>query len=239
VSVLYETDALVVGTRYSIMLISASVGASLTGLYCAVTRKVRWITVLAFAIFVAFFAAMSRTDQSTDTPVWGYPVLLGFALGMTLTTLVTVAQLCTPPELISIASGLIISVRSLGGTIGISIYQALFVDKLNAMGDNIAEAVLPLGLSLDSLGPFIGALNAHDTVALGSIPGVTPEIIFAGADALLDTFVSGFRTVWIAAACFVALATVVAVFLKDPETEFNMHVDAPMEKKSEESVSMS
>lgn len=124
VGVLYETDAVLVGTRYSIMLIAACVGAVLTGWYCAVYKKVRWVTVLAFLIFTAFFACMANTNLETDRPVWGYPVLLGFALGMTLTTLVTVAQLSIPPELISIASGLIISIRSLGGTIGIAICKS-------------------------------------------------------------------------------------------------------------------
>lgn len=209
------------------------IGAVLTGVYCAITRKVRWITVLAFLIFIAFFAAMSTTDRTTSTPVIGYPVLMGFALGMTLTTLVTVAQLSTPPELIAIASGLIISVRSLGGTIGIAIYNALFTDQMGHMGDNIAKAVIPKGLSPDALPAFIGALNAHNETALVAIPGVTPEIIGAGANALLDTYALGFRYVWIAASCFVAIACIVAAFLYDPEKEFNMHVDAPMEKEED------
>lgn len=221
------------------MLIASCVGASIAGIYCAVTRKVRWITVLAFVIFVAFFAAMSQTDRTTDTPVWGYPVLLGMALGMTLTTLVTVAQLCTPPELIAVASGLIISVRSLGGTIGVAIYQALFVDQMNKMPANIAEAVIPLGVSPSDLPAFIGALNAHDAAALMAIPNVDESVIGAGTIALLDTYASSFQIVWIAASAFVALATVVAFFLKDPENEFNMHVDAPLDKNSSaESVAM-
>lgn len=123
VSVLYETDAVLVAARYSIMLITAMVSAALTGLYCAIVRKVRWATFTAFVIFIIFFACMATTNRDTNTPVWGYPIFLGAALGMTLTTLVTVAQLSIPPELIAVASGLIISVRSLGGTIGITICE--------------------------------------------------------------------------------------------------------------------
>lgn len=66
---------------------------------------------------------MATTDESTNKNTWGYPILLGFGLGMTLITLVTVAQLSTPPELISVASGLVLSVRSLGGCIGIAICE--------------------------------------------------------------------------------------------------------------------
>lgn len=122
-SVLYETDALIVGTRCSIMLISACFGAGLAGWYCAVARRVRWVSVAAFIIFTVFFICMATSDTGSSKAVWFYPVLLGIGLGMTLTTLVTAAQLSTPPELISVASGLIISVRSLGGTIAIAICE--------------------------------------------------------------------------------------------------------------------
>lgn len=208
VSVLYETDAIIVGTRYSLMLISACIGASLAGLYCAVTKRVRWVTVVAFTIFVIFFICMATTNRGSSLPVWGYPVLLGIALGMTLTTLVTVAQLCIPSELISVASGLIISVRSLGGTIGVAIYNVIFNDSMGHMPENIAKAVLPAGLAPENLPALIGALSAHNTTAISEIPGVTPEIITKGANALLDTYAVSFRHVWISAACFVAVATV-------------------------------
>lgn len=123
---LYEEDTLLGSVRFSVAFISTIPASVITGLYCAYTKKIRWITVLAFLIFVAFFACMATTDQSSGSNVWGYPVLLGSALGMTLITLLTVAQLSTPPELISIASGLAISIRSLGGTIGIAICEFLF-----------------------------------------------------------------------------------------------------------------
>ncbi|KAK4170503.1 major facilitator superfamily domain-containing protein [Cladorrhinum sp. PSN259] len=233
VNVLYESDALLVGIRYSLMMITSALAACLTGWYCAAVRKVRWATVLSFLLFTAFFAAMANTNRDTNTQTWGYPVILGVALGMTLTTLVTVAQLSTPPELISVASGIIISVRSLGGTVGLAIYNALFVSAMSHVGDNIAAAVIPKGFPSENLGPLIAALTAHNNTALSAIPGATQGIIGAGAGALLDTFVVGFRHVWIAGSCFVAVAAIIAVFLFDPTKEFNMHIDYPMEKEEE------
>lgn len=91
------------------------------GLYCTKTKRVRWITVLAFLVFVAFFACMSTTNAHTRTAVWGYPVLMGTGLSMTLVALLAAGQLSVPPELIAVATGIMISVRSLGGTIGIAI----------------------------------------------------------------------------------------------------------------------
>lgn len=98
--------------------------ASMTvGLYCTRTKKIRWITVFAFLAFIAFFACMSMTTAQTRAEVWGFPVLMGTGLGMTLVALVAAGQLSAPPELIAAASGVMISVRSLGGTIGIAICE--------------------------------------------------------------------------------------------------------------------
>ncbi|KAK0717444.1 major facilitator superfamily domain-containing protein [Lasiosphaeria miniovina] len=230
VSVLYEHDALLVGVRYSTMTITSAIAACLTAWYCARARRVRWVTVLAFSIFVACFAALANTSRDSDRPMWGYPVLLGTALGMTLTTLVTAAQLSTPPELISIASGILISVRSLGGTVGLAIYNALFNEAMGHLGSNVADAVLADGLAPENVGPFLDALGSQNATALSAIPGVTPETVERGAAALQDTYVTAFRHVWIAGGCFVALAAVVAGFLFDPRKEFNMHIDAPVEK---------
>lgn len=76
------------------------------------------------------------------------------------------------------------------------------------LGENIATAVIPDGLSPEYLGDFIAALSAHNQTALASIPGVTNTVIKSGTDALLDTYVKAFQHVWIAAACFVALAAI-------------------------------
>lgn len=79
---------------------------------------------------------------------------------------------------------------------------------MNHLGDNIAQAVIPLGLNPRDVGAFIGALTAHNDAALFKIPGVTPQMAQAGGHALLDTYASGFKNVWTAASCFVGLAAI-------------------------------
>lgn len=230
VNVLYEPDFLLVTTRFSIAFIACMFASVVTGMYCAYTKKIRWVTFWAFVIFVAFFIGMALTNKNTSDAVWGLPVLLGWALGMTLITLITAAQLSIPAELISIATGLIISVRSLGGTIGIAIYHAVFTSAVKNLGTNVASAAIDAGLPPDSVGRFIGDLVNHNQTDLALIPGVTPQIIGAGVSALLDTFTQGFRNVWVTGLAFCALAGISSIFLFDPSKEFNNHIDAPVEK---------
>lgn len=123
VGTLYQSDNLLVGTRYSISMLVSIPAALGTGYYCSARRRVKWVTVLAFVLYVAFFVGMATSGPGDSKIVWGLPVLLGFGLGMTLCALITVAQLSTPPGLIAMASGLIISIRSLGGAVGLAICE--------------------------------------------------------------------------------------------------------------------
>lgn len=123
ISVLYETDTLMVAIRFGVAFVAAVVGAAATGLYTTATKQVRLPTFFAFVVFVVFFSCMATTTPSSSTLVWGYPMFMGWGIGMTITTLLTAAQLSLPHELITVASGIMISFRSLGGTIGISICE--------------------------------------------------------------------------------------------------------------------
>lgn len=80
---------------------------------------------------------------------------------------------------------------------------------------NIAKAGIEAGLPSSSVTQFVGGLAGQNTTLLMSTPGVTPAIIGAGADALLDTYLKSFRSVWITAIPFVALAAVGMLFSPD------------------------
>ncbi|KAH6854698.1 major facilitator superfamily domain-containing protein [Chaetomium sp. MPI-CAGE-AT-0009] len=233
VTVLYESDAMLSAARYSLKFVFTAVFGCVAGWRATRTRRVRWITVAALALLLAFFVCMATSGRGSDAAVWGYAVLMGVAFGVVLTTLVTVAQLSTPPELISIASGLFISVRSLGGNVGLAIYNAVYNAAMARLDGNVGDAVVPKGLPVEELPRFVTALVGSNETALGRIPGATPEIIDRGTTALLDTYVVAFRHVWITAGCFVAVAAIAAIFLVEEEKEFNMRIDNPIEKQEE------
>ncbi|KAH8594915.1 major facilitator superfamily domain-containing protein [Bisporella sp. PMI_857] len=233
-TVLYDHDPLIAGTRYGINFIVYAIAAIVGGAICAATKKIKIPTAVAFVSMIIFFICMATATTGSSKAVWGYPVFLGIGLGVALCALLSVAQFSTPSELIAITSGLMISVRSLGGSIGLAIYNAIFTAKFTAnLGTKIAEAVLPLGLPQSSLPSLIGALASNNQSALLLVPDITPQIIGAGAGGLFEAYSIGFRFVWISAGCFTVIAAALAVFLVDPVKEFNRHIDAPAEKDEE------
>jgi hypothetical protein len=228
ISLLYETDPLSTAVRYSVAFILYLISTILAGAYCSTTKKLRIPTVVAFCFMIIFFICMATATPDSSKATWGYPVLLGIGLGICLCTLVTVAQLSTPPELIAITSGLMICIRSLGGTIGLAVCEtssnfcylnifaniyhtdkAIFSGKLSAsLATTIGAAVLPLGLPASSLPEFIGDIIAQNSAGLATVPGVTPQIIDAGVRGSYEAYCIGFRFIWVAAACFTVPAVV-------------------------------
>ena len=232
VSTLYEHDSLLVGLRFSICFFTFAVSTALTGLYCSRFRSLRYPIVVGFGFFVIFMVCMATAGVGSNTPVWGYTVLFGCGLGILLNALMTTAQLGTPPELIASASGLIISTRSVGGSVSLAIYNAIFTHTLSTgLATKVPAAVLPLGLPPSSIGQLIGVLTSGTTNGLSQIPGITGPIIGAGGKAILQSFVPAFRYVWVTAACFAFVAMVAAWFIVDPVKEFNAYIDAPAESE--------
>jgi hypothetical protein len=128
-------------------------------------------------------------------------------LGTALNTLVVVAQLSTPPELISITTGLMIATRSFGGTEALSIDTAILSNTLSSkIPAKVAAATIPLGLRPAHLDELLGALTAGNTTALAEIPRTSPRIIAAAGTAVKESYALEFHYIWVTSAAFSALA---------------------------------
>ena len=208
IGVLYTSDPVRVGLHYSIAFWLFGLSACVAAVYCSVKKVVRTPTIVAFVSFLLFNILLAVVKYTTpESNTWGYPVFLGIGLGICLTALITTAQFSTPPDLIAITSGLMISMRSLGGSVGLAIYTAIFTHSLGSnLAPKIAAAAVPLGLPASSLGGLIGALAANNNTAVALVPGISPAIIGASVNALKDAYAVSFRWVWVAAACFSAVA---------------------------------
>lgn len=107
--------------------------------------------------------------------------LAGLGFAQPLAFLTVVAQFAAPPELIATSTAITLSLRALGGSIGIAVMNTILNSKTSVkIPGYIAEAVLPMGLNPAMLGPTIGAATGDtDLIAAilqGKIPGVTPQM---------------------------------------------------------------
>jgi hypothetical protein len=210
VSVLFFTDSLITGVHYAVAFIAFAISSLLTALWSSKIKKVRIPCATAYGTFVIFNILMATVSPSvSEAQIWVYPLLLGTGLGMCLTTLMTAAQFATPRELIAITSGVMISVRSLGGAVGLAVYNAIFSSRFASnLPRDVADAVLPLNFSESRLPQLIQALIAADNVALSNITGANSNIISAAGEGLRQAKVLSFRYVWVSAGFFSLAAAI-------------------------------
>ncbi|KAM0236615.1 hypothetical protein ACHAP5_009301 [Fusarium lateritium] len=173
---------------------------------------------------------MATLKPSQLAAMLGFTVLAGLGLGFGIVIAVTTGQISPSPGLIATTSGLILTSRSLGGSVALPVYTAILNSLLSKhLGQKIAKRVIPLGLSVKDLPAFVSALANNDQQALAAIPSVTPHVIAAGVVGLRPAYRIAFRGTWSAAAAVSAVGLILALFVRDPRDSFNMHVDAPVE----------
>ncbi|KAJ6076997.1 hypothetical protein N7499_008978 [Penicillium canescens] len=224
-------DMLISGIAFGMFFIFGGSATVIFGWASTKYRIVRIPGVACLALIVLFNIVMATTTLSTpEANYWGYTIFAGLGLGGVVPTFMVAAQLTTPPELISLVSGLVSVARPIGGVIGLAINNAIFHNSLSTeLGKKITVAVVPLGLSASSLEALISAVAGGDDAALSKIPGATPDIIAAAQDGLMKAYGIAFRNCWIAAACLCLPGVLIALLVKDPRSEFKGHIDAPVE----------
>ncbi|HSS74051.1 MAG TPA: MDR family MFS transporter, partial [Gaiellaceae bacterium] len=120
---------------------------------------------------------------SVSMPIWQtalYMLVLGFGLGMTMQVLVLAAQNSVPYEQLGVATSGSTLFRQVGGSIGVSVFGAIFANQL---ASNLADA-LPPGTQLP------------DAVS----PGIIAQLPAAVHALYLDAFVSALGPVFSVAA---------------------------------------
>lgn len=190
------------GLRFAVLFIASMVLAFAVGVYTTWTRQLREPLVLGFVLLVVFNVLMVFLKENTPAAAsYGYAIIGGAGIGCLLTNAMVTAHMSTPPEMISVTSGLSAAVRVLGGSIGLAIYSAVFSSKLKTeLPKNIAAAVLPLGFPPAQLGQLIGAMASGNQAAVAAIPGVNPQLLGAASHALTEAYKASFRNVWLVAA---------------------------------------
>lgn len=187
-----------------------AISAILVGFYIYKTKSIRMTGVLTFIVFLAFCVSLATVTATTpEANFWGYILFFGVGLGMALVTFVTAAQFATPPELIAVATGLFASVRSLGGSVGLAIFNALSASGYTKnLVSKVTAAVVPLGLPERSLQPLLTGLTGGNMTGVESLPGVTTDIIKAAEFSIKQAHIIGFRDVFICGASFMLVGLI-------------------------------
>jgi len=136
----------------------------------------------------------------------------------------TVALTCCPDSLIATVSGLGMSVRTLGGAIGTTVYSAIYQNKLaKNLPTQIAKHAIEAGLPILSAPDFVAEfLETRGNVSLTG--NITAKILSQAALGEAWGYDLSFKYVWIASVAFGGVACVLCCFIPNTQKHLTNRV---------------
>jgi len=145
----------------------------------------------------------------------------------------SMAQLGVPHEYIGIASLILVTARTVGGSVATTVYTVILQNDIKNHGaKRVAIAVAEGGVPLTSLLPVVVALLAGDQTSPALITAFEtyPKAILAGVAALKEAYSHAFRIVYLVSIAFGTLGTICAAFSLNVDKLLTRHVDVTLDE---------
>ncbi|KLO81631.1 putative drug facilitator PEP5 [Fusarium fujikuroi] len=215
-----------------VQLVFGAIGPALIGKIKHIKMQIIVMLVLQ-TTFTAALAAVVPHNRVAWTALQAFSV--GPFVLVTIACYVTTG-LHTPLRHLGLATGLIGTFRSMGGSVGNAIFNTIIHGIVNRdLGKGIAQAAIQKGFNPEDLGSLISAtINAALGIphAFASVPGITPAVETAAVKALRQVYGHAFRMVFYATIPFGIIAITLACFIEDPSMYLNNHTAVHMEKEA-------
>ncbi|KAK1771568.1 fungal trichothecene efflux pump [Phialemonium atrogriseum] len=226
VQALYTKDITYAGWLSSTVASSTALGQICAGAIVKWGGNVRyWIIFSAFAM-VGFVAALASLTPETKSAGIALTILGPFFVGFIELVSLALAPLYCKPSDIGLASGLLASIRSAGGSIAVAVYSSILTNRLTTtLPDNIGPAATEAGLPSSEVSALVAAVRAGK---LATFPGITAAIKEAVERVLPMAYSQAFKTVYLASLGFGAIAIMGSLFSKDAQKHLNDKVERKM-----------
>ena len=177
-------------------LLGASIGS---GQIITRTGRYKVFPIVGTAVAAVGLLLLSSLDaESTTCEAALYMFVLGAGLGLVMQVLILAVQNAVPYAQLGVATSAATLFRSMGGSLGTALLGAIFANRLTH----------ELAASLPSTPAARGLGSGYRASQVQSLP---PPI----HDPYIGAFVDSFSTVFLIAACIVALAFVLSWFLEE------------------------
>ncbi|GJC91286.1 fungal trichothecene efflux pump [Colletotrichum higginsianum] len=209
VQALYTTDITYGGWLSSTVASSTALGQVCAGGIIKWGGNVRYWIIFATFAMVGFVGALASLTPET------------LNLGIALTILGPFF-----PSDIGLASGLLASIRSAGGSIAVAVYTTILSNRLaTEIPAAINGPASAAGLSQSQLPALAKAAQAGK---LAAFPGLTSAVKAAVVRVLPSAYTKAFETVYLASLGFGAIAIVGCLFAKDAQKHMTNKVERRM-----------
>jgi hypothetical protein len=230
VQMLYTTDHMKIGWYSSAVGMAGTVFGPLAGYLLRKVGHARWLLTIAIALlglFCGLGAIVTPTSHIASTVL---TVLTGIAIAAGTVYTTTMIQLGVSHEFIGVATGLAILARSMGGSVGTTIYTAVLQDRITHY--IVPDAAIPLitaGVPREKVEGVLGALLVGQ-VTSPAVTSLSPAQLAVAAHGLKVAFAHSFRVVYLVTIAFGVVGTVCVAFSSNVGHLMTSQVDIKLEE---------
>lgn len=176
--------------------------------------------------FVSALASLTPSDKNTGIAL---TILGPFFVGFIELASLALAPLFCKAQDIGLASGLLASIRSAGGSIAVAVYTTILSNRLSTtIPNNVIPAAEAAGLPEGSAPSLVAAVSGGKPLTAFS-----EEVQAAVASVLPGAYAQAFKTVYLASLGFGAIAIVGCLFSKDAKKHLTDKVERRMHERGD------
>jgi hypothetical protein len=218
----YTTNVMQIGWQSSVIGGGVLCGQLISGIFISYVPGVKYQTIIASLLSMAFVTALSAISASGHAVVIAMGVLgcisIGFVDNITFPGVTLIIQ----PQDIGLATGVLGSIRACGGAVAQALYSSVLANKLKIyLPRYVAPAALSAGLPSASLPALFAGITAGN---FSAVPDITPAIIAVVGTEVKHAYISSFKIVFYVTVPFSALLVLAACFVPNMEKYLGMNV---------------
>ncbi|KAJ9420629.1 fungal trichothecene efflux pump [Fusarium oxysporum] len=230
ISALYTTDSIKVGWQSCVIGGGVVLGQAMSGLAFAYVPRLKIQCICAAALVMTFITSMCSLSPDRWANTIAFGLIACTAVGYIENVAVTCVTLLWEPQDIGLASGILGSIRALGGAIAQALYVSILSNELTRkMPEYVTPAATKLGLPTKSLPSLFEAINKGD---YSDVPGINKAIIESVGDAVVKAYTNSLHYVFYATVPFSCIMLVAACLVPDAKKFLTYNVARRLQDKS-------
>lgn len=173
----------------------------------------REILGISAIIMTVGIGTLATVTENTPSLAVGLSFLGGLGAGGIILPATTMLTVISSDGLLGTIIGLALCIRIVGGSIGFAIYHSVLTNKLSdILPVNVGDAAVSAGLPLDQVTTFLAIYFGTNSTELAEY---SSSILRAAQDATTESYVVGFRFIYLVSIAFGGSAVIASFFLGD------------------------
>ncbi|KAK3697569.1 hypothetical protein LTR37_017400 [Vermiconidia calcicola] len=221
IGTLYTTDTMAVGWKSCVVGGGVLLGQIIGGLSLSYVPKVKWQAIVTCVLGGAFVSSLASISAANQTAAIVQGLLGLIFIGIIENITFPGVTLLWEAQDIGLATGILGSIRGMGGAVAQALYVTILTNKSTAyIGSYVSVAATEAGLPESSLEAVFGGIA---TGSFAGIPGATAPVIAAVGGAVQRAYQDAFHMVFYATIPFSVILVIASLFV--PNMEKFLHND--------------